>query len=139
MKLIIYTDGASRGNPGEASYGFLIKDPDGKILYSEGKFIGIETNNFAEYSAVLNAFAYMEKKWGKKISEINFFMDSKLVVEQLSGRFRVKSQNLKPLIFEIKRMENTFARVAYKHIPRNLNSAADALANQALDNLKSSV
>lgn len=136
MTITVYTDGASRGNPGLSSYGFLIKDPDGEILYSEGKYIGIATNNFAEYSAVLNAFDYTEKKWGKKISEINFFMDSKLVVEQLSGRFKVKSENLKPLIFEIKRMENVFTRVTYKHVPRNLNSAADALANQALDNLK---
>lgn len=133
--IIVYTDGASRGNPGRASYGFLIKDPRGKILYEEGKFIGITTNNFAEYSAVLSAYEYISQNWRNEISEINFFMDSKLVVEQLSGRFKVKSESLKPLIFRIKEIESQFAKVIYKHVPRRLNSEADALANQALDNL----
>ncbi|MBI2600094.1 ribonuclease HI family protein [Candidatus Daviesbacteria bacterium] len=135
MRLIIYTDGASRGNPGKASYGFLIKGSSGEILYSEGKFLGIATNNFAEYSAVLSAYEYIKQKWDGKITELNFFMDSKLVVEQLSGRFRVKSENLKPLIYEIKKNESLFSRVAYKHVPRRLNSEADAIANKALDNL----
>lgn len=132
MKLIIYTDGASRGNPGNASYGFSIRDSKGKILYEEGKFIGITTNNFAEYSAVLGALEYVRKEMGDT-EQINFLMDSRLAVEQLSGRFKIKSPNLKSLIYKIKQLESNLT-VTYKHIPRELNKDADYLANQALDN-----
>jgi len=131
MKLIIYTDGASRGNPGHASYGFSIRNDKGHILYEEGKYLGVATNNFAEYSAVLNALEYVVKEM-KKAGEINFLMDSKLVVEQLSRRYKIKSPNLKPLIYKIKQLESNFP-VTYKHIKRELNKDADFLANQALD------
>ena len=131
MRIIIYTDGASRGNPGHAAYGFSIRNGKGKILYDEGKYLGIETNNFAEYSAVLSALEYVENKM-KKVSEINFLMDSKLAVEQLSGRYKIKSPNLKPLIYKIKQLEGNFL-VTYEHIRRELNKDADLLANQALD------
>lgn len=134
MKLIIYTDGASRGNPGLSSYGFSIRDDKGKILHEEGKYIGVATNNFAEYSAVLSSLKYV-KKHLPKASGIAFYMDSKLVVEQLSGRFKIKSPNLKPLISEIKLLESKLGSVAYKHIPRSLNFDADSLANKALDSL----
>ncbi len=135
MKLIIYTDGASRGNPGKASYGFSIKDGSGKLIFEDGKYIGITTNNFAEYSAVLNALEYIVKNLSAKPSEINFFMDSKLVVEQLSGRFKIKSPNLIPLIYKIKALETNLNNVSYRHVPRSLNKVADALANKALDDL----
>jgi len=134
VKLIIYTDGASRGNPGIASYGFSISDGKGKILFEEGKYIGIATNNFAEYSGVLNALKYIKKHY-PNAEQINFYMDSKLVAEQLSGRYKIKSLNLKPLIHEIKELEAKFELITYKHIPRELNKRADSLANQALDSL----
>ena len=132
MKITIYTDGASRGNPGPSSYGFSIRDNKGKLLHDEGRYIGIATNNFAEYSAVLNAFKHIQKNL-PNVLEINFFMDSKLVVEQLSGRFKIKSPNLRILISEIKNLEKNFGKITYKHIPRELNSYADLLANKALD------
>lgn len=132
MKLIIYTDGASRGNPGYASYGFSIRNEQGKVLHDEGKYLGIATNNFAEYSAVLSALEYVVREM-EKIREINFLMDSKLVVEQLSGRYKIKSANLKPLIFKIKELGKNLI-ITYKHIPREFNKDADFLANQALDN-----
>lgn len=135
MKIIIYTDGASRGNPGHSSYGFFITDTEGKILYEEGKYIGIATNNFAEYSAVLEALKYVKENL-IKTQRINFFMDSKLVAEQLSGRFKIKSPNLKPLIYEIKRLEEFLPPVIYQHVPRDLNHVADTLANKALDSRK---
>jgi len=134
MKLIIYTDGASRGNPGLASYGFSIRNEKGKVLYEEGKYIGITTNNFAEYSAVLNALKYVEENYKGKYSGLDFYMDSKLAVEQLSGRYKIKSLNLKPLIYKIKELEGKLGEPVYKHIPRELNKVADWLANQALDN-----
>lgn len=134
MKLIIYTDGASRGNPGLASYGFSIKSEIGDVLYEEGKYIGIATNNFAEYSAVLNAFLYAVKSFQKEGVSIDFYMDSKLVAEQLSGRYKIKSPNLIPLVLKIKKLEADFKLVTYHHVPRSLNKRADGLANLALDN-----
>lgn len=133
MKLIIYTDGASRGNPGHAAYGFSIRNDQGKVLHQEGQYIGLATNNFAEYSAVLNALKYINKKLKKDTHEINFFMDSKLVVEQLSGRYKIKSPTLKPLIHRIKEIESNLGLITYNHIPRKLNQDADYLANRALD------
>lgn len=132
MNLIIYTDGASRGNPGRASYGFILSDESGKILHKEGKYLGIKTNNFAEYSAVLAALNYVKKNFNP-LSEVDFYMDSKLVVEQLSGRFKIKSPTLKILISEIKKIEEIFGKVTYSHIPRAKNAIADSIANLALD------
>lgn len=132
MKLVIFTDGASRGNPGRASYGFTISDEKGHIIYEEGKYIGITTNNVAEYTAVLEALKYLKKKNPKKL-QIELFADSRLVVEQLSGRFKIKNPNLKILFDQIKILEIEIGDVFYKHIPRAQNFRADKLANQALD------
>lgn len=131
MKLTIFTDGASRGNPGPASYGFLIRDASGKTIYNEGKYLGTQTNNFAEYSAVLSALEYVKKHFDK--AEVTFFMDSKLVVEQLSGRYKIKSLNLMGLINKIKILEQDLNVNGYNHVRRESNKIADVLANQALD------
>ena len=133
MKLIVYTDGASRGNPGPSSYGFSIMDKEKKILYEEGKYLGINTNNFAEYSAVLAALIYIQKNFEKAF--ITFFMDSKLVVEQLSGRYKIKSLSLKVLIDQIKELGQKIGPTTYSHIPREKNKIADFLANKVLDSL----
>lgn len=133
MKLTIFTDGASRGNPGHSSYGFVILS-DGKVIHQEGKYIGKTTNNVAEYSAVLRALEYLSKKMkGKLALEVNLFADSQLVARQLSGHYKVKAQHLKPLIDQIKTLELEIGSVSYHHIPRGQNSLADKLANQALD------
>jgi ribonuclease HI len=89
MILTIFTDGASRGNPGHASYGFSISDEKGKTVYEQGKYIGVATNNVAEYLAVLNALIHVNE-YIPEVSAVNFFADSRLVVEQLSGRFQIK-------------------------------------------------
>lgn len=133
MKLIIYTDGASRGNPGPASYGFTITDEDDKLIYEEGKYIGLVTNNVAEYAAVLQALRYLLSRPSALLMTINFYMDSQLVVEQLSGRFKIKSDRLKPLILQIRNLEKAFKSVTYQHIIRDKNKRADQLANRALD------
>lgn len=136
MKLIIYTDGASRGNPGPASYGFTVSDESGKLLCGEGKYIGVATNNVAEYTGVLEALKYAKKKFGNPPAgglEIELYADSKLVVEQLSGRFKIKSPHLKPIIEQIKILKLELGGAVHGHVPRSENSAADALANQALD------
>ena len=135
MKLIIYTDGASRGNPGHASYGFTISDEKGNLLHEEGEYIGIATNNVAEYTAVLEALKHVKNKLAKEEPlRIELSADSKLVAEQLSGNYKVKAKHLKPIIEQIKILATKLGNVTYSHILRSQNTTADKLANQALDN-----
>lgn len=132
MKLIIYTDGASRGNPGPASYGFTISDETGKLLYEEGKYIGTTTNNVAEYMAVFEALKYAKKEFGSKKIETQLYVDSKLVAEQLSGRYKIKAKHLKPIVEKIKILSLEIGGVNFSYVPRSKNTLADGLANQAL-------
>lgn len=134
MKIIIYTDGASRGNPGHASYGFTISNEKGELIYEEGKYIGIATNNIAEYSGVLASFKWTRENIHEKVG-IKLFADSKLVAEQLSGKWKIKNAGLKLLIIQIKDLEREFESVLYTHVPREKNVVADRLANLALDSL----
>ena len=133
MKIIIYTDGASRGNPGHASYGFTIADEKGNLLHEEGAYIGIATNNAAEYTGVYEALKKVKESF-KKRGQIELFADSKLVAEQLSGRYKIKSPNLKPIIEKIKILVLELGGVFFTHVPREKNIRADSLANEALDN-----
>lgn len=134
MKLIIYTDGASRGNPGPASYGFTISDEGGKLFHEVGEYIGVATNNVAEYTAVLEAFKLIKEKYLEKLPiQIDLFADSKLVAEQLSGKWKIKSPKLKELLSQIKMLEMKIGSVLYTHVPREQNTEADRLANKALD------
>lgn len=133
MKLFIYTDGASRGNPGHASYGFTISDENGKLIHEEGNYIGIATNNIAEYTAVLEAFKFIKKNYQPPL-EIILYADSKLLAEQLSGRYKIKNPGLKYLFDKIKILESQIGLISYNHIYRSKNTLADNLANQALDN-----
>lgn len=133
MKLTVFTDGASRGNPGPASYGFVIKDEKGYV-YEEGKTIGVTTNNVAEYSSVLESMKYIKKNYAKNLPvTVDYFADSRLVVEQLSGRFKVKSAHLREIITKINILRAEIGSVSFNHIPREENMAADRLANRALD------
>lgn len=137
MKLIVYTDGASRGNPGHASYGFTILEKNGEMLFEKGEYIGVATNNVAEYKGVLEALKAIQSKFaGNKLESIEFFADSKLVAEQLSGRFKVKSPHLLPMVEEIKALALNLGGVTFSHIPRAQNVQADKLANLALDSRK---
>lgn len=134
MKLIVYTDGASRGNPGPASYGFTVCNEGGKLLFEEGKYIGITTNNVAEYTAVLEALKVIKRNFANGIPvNIELYADSKLVIEQLSGRYKVKSPHLRPLIEEIKILSFELGGITHAHVPREKNTGADRLANLALD------
>jgi len=103
------------------------------LLYEEGKYIGITTNNVAEYTAVLQALKYIKKQYRGKDLEIKFYADSRLVVEQLSGRYKIKSKHLKPIVEQIKILAIELGGVLYVHIPRPKNFKADRLANLALD------
>ncbi|MFW6110183.1 MAG: ribonuclease HI family protein [Patescibacteria group bacterium] len=129
----LYTDGGSRGNPGPAGIGYVIKNKNGKIIEKNGKFIGKATNNEAEYQALIAGLKAAKKYTPKKL---NCFSDSALVVNQLNGEFKVKKAHLKKLVFEVqsKLAEMLGTTVKFQHIPREENSEADALLNEALDN-----
>lgn len=133
--LFIFADGGSRGNPGPAAIGFIIRDSTGKILAKKGKSIGRTTNNVAEYTAVIEALREVTKLQSDKVAKINFFLDSKLVVNQLNGLFKIKNSRLRNLIVEARQLERKVGgNISYHFIPREKNRAADALVNQALNN-----
>lgn len=134
MALSIFTDGGSRGNPGEAAVGFLIKDEAEKLLVQKGGRIGVATNNAAEYQAVVKALEWLaENNFLKK--DINFFSDSMLMVNQLSGLWKIKDEQIKKTILIIRRLEAQINRpIKYYYIPREKNYLADKLVNLSLDN-----
>jgi probable phosphoglycerate mutase len=123
-------DGASRGNPGPASYAVVIRDPSGKTILELAKNIGRETNNVAEYYALLAALDYVTSH---NISALRIRSDSELLVRQMQGRYKVKSADLKPLHERASKMAKQIGYFAIEHVRRELNRDADALANVALD------
>ncbi|MBI3485577.1 ribonuclease HI family protein [Candidatus Daviesbacteria bacterium] len=134
MNLIVNTDGASRGNPGPASYGYVIKTDTGVILHQEGKTIGYNTNNVAEYTAVWKSLEYIHNKYLHKAPHnIEVVSDSQLIVRQLSGKYKIKNLNLKKIYNQIKILESSLGRVKFRSVPREQNFIADRLANIALD------
>lgn len=132
-ELIVFGDGGSRGNPGEAAYGFVISNQDSELIYKEGKRLGITTNNVAEYSAVVNALRWIIEN-APHVSRIHFFLDSLLVASQLSGRFRIKHPAMRELFIAAKQLESQLqAEITYTQVPRNENKKADKMVNDALD------
>jgi ribonuclease HI len=127
---IIHIDGASRGNPGHASYGFAVLDPSGKVLHSGSGYIGIRTNNVAEYTALLEALKFV---LARGIQSVEVRSDSELLVKQLNGEYKVKSEHLAELNEECRSLLRRIAWYEIKHIPRSKNKIADKLANEALD------
>ena len=123
-------DGASRGNPGPASYAVVIRDPGGKTILELAKNIGRKTNNVAEYYALLAALDYVTSH---NISALRIRSDSELLVRQMQGRYKVKSADLKPLHERASKMAKQIGYFAIEHVRRELNRDADALANVALD------
>ncbi|MEA3398454.1 MAG: ribonuclease HI family protein [Patescibacteria group bacterium] len=132
-KLIIFTDGGARGNPGPAGIGAVIYDNEKNILAEISEYIGTATNNQAEYKAALAGI-----KKAKKIGaeELEFYLDSELVVKQLNHEYKVKNKELAPLFVKIYNEILCFKKVIFKHIPREQNKAADKLANLAMDRKK---
>jgi probable phosphoglycerate mutase len=123
-------DGASRGNPGPASYAVVLRDPEGKIALELAKNIGRETNNVAEYFALLAALDYAASH---NIAALRVRSDSELLVRQMQGRYKVKSADLKPLHERATKISRQLQYFAIEHVRRELNRDADALANVALD------
>lgn len=132
-KFIIYTDGAARGNPGPAAAAYLIKNEAGEVLTKGGVTLGISTNNQAEYQAVRLALKKLGSEFKDQLpADIEIRSDSELLVGQLSGRFKVKNQQLKIFFDQIKLLEFEVGRVSYRRIPRQENFQADQLVNSIL-------
>lgn len=127
----IYTDGASRGNPGPASIGVSFTTTKDEEIFSVADAIGDQTNNFAEYSALVKGLQVAREN---KVENIWIRTDSQLMVRQILGEYKVKSDSIKELHAEAVEMLKSFEKVRIEHIPREQNKRADELANQALDN-----
>lgn len=133
-KLFIFADGGSRGNPGPAAIGFVVKDEKDSVLVKKGKLIGKTTNNVAEYTAVIEALKWLKKNSQSSNSSVSFFLDSQLIVNQLNGLYKVKNSGLRNLVIKVRQLENEIGgHVSYQFISRQKNKIADALVNQTLN------
>jgi len=128
-RVVIYTDGASLGNPGPAAIGATIKDEQGNLLARISQRIGRATNNQAEYRAIIAA---LEKAVSLGAKHVKVNSDSELVVRQINGKYRVKKATLKPLYQEVKKLQSLLESFTITHISRWQNTEADNLANKAL-------
>ena len=129
-EVVVWTDGGARGNPGPAGYGVSITDRDGNVLAEFGDGIGWQTNNVAEYRGVI---AGLERARDLGARRVEVRADSLLVVNQQLGRWKIKNEGLRPLAAEVQRLARGFQRVTWRHVPRERNRRADALANEAMD------
>ena len=130
LRLVAYADGASRGNPGPASFGAVVLDLDGQELQALGGQIGRNTNNVAEYQG---AIAAVEAALELGATELELHLDSQLIVRQVEGRYRVRNAALKPLFNKLVALLDLLDGFKIRHVPREQNTRADALANAALD------
>ncbi len=131
MRVIINIDGGSRGNPGPAGAGVVIKSADdGTILHEAGVFIGRATNNVAEYNGLLEG---LKRAADLGAAEVEVLSDSELMVMQMIGRYRVKNAGLKPLFEEANALVTEFKKFEIRHVRREQNKQADAMANRAMD------
>ena len=130
LRVQIEADGGSRGNPGPAGYGAVVRDSDGEVLLERYGSLGVTTNNVAEYSGLIEG---LKAAHDLNATQVEVRMDSKLVIEQMSGRWQIKNPGLRPLAAEAAALVKRFDGVTFEWIPRERNKAADALANRAMD------
>ena len=130
MKVRLFTDGGARGNPGPAAYGFVLEAEDGTVLAAQGEAIGIATNNVAEYSALI---AGLERAVELALTDVEVVSDSELMVKQMRGEYKVKSEALRELSLRASRLAGSLGNVRYTAVRREHNELADRLVNEALD------
>lgn len=129
-KLIINTDGGARGNPGPAGIGVVIRDESETIIFEHGAYIGEQTNNFAEYTALIKALETARDLGG---TDLLVRMDSELIVKQMQGLYKIKEPTLQELASKVLKLKGNFKSVVFTHIRREFNKDADRMVNQALD------
>lgn len=135
-KLIVYTDGGSRGNPGPSALGAVIYDDKNRLIKKYNEFLGEMTNNQAEYRAVIFALKKIKALWGKDATakiEVEIRSDSELLVSQLRGKYKILDENIQKLFILVWNLKIDFKKVEFVLIPREQNQEADFLANEALD------
>lgn len=130
MKLTIYTDGGARGNPGPAGIGAAIYNEEKVLVGEVSEYLGVATNNQAEYKAVIAALKIARTL---KATDLQFYLDSELVVKQINREYKVKNKDLAPLFLEVYNLSLSFKKIKFSHIRRELNQEADRLANEAMD------
>ncbi|HEX2294569.1 MAG TPA: reverse transcriptase-like protein [Actinomycetota bacterium] len=130
MKAILRADGGARGNPGPAGIGVVLEDLDGNAIGEIARGIGVATNNVAEYTALIEGLKLAQ---AKGVTEIDVRMDSKLIVNQVLGEWKIKNDALRQLAARAERLLRTFERKSLTYVPREQNAAADKLANQGMD------
>ena len=130
MKVYLYTDGGSRGNPGPGAAGVVVKDEKGKIIKELGSYLGVCTNNEAEYKALILGLNTAKKQGA---TQVESHVDSQLVAKQLAGEYKVKDVKMRKLWKEAKEIEKCFDSVSYTHVRREKNADADSLVNEVLD------
>lgn len=135
MRLVVYCDGGARGNPGPAAAAFVVIDEAGRLIHREGKFLGSMTNNQVEYEAVVLALEWLRKKAFSDNYKIFINLDSRLLVSQLRGDFKIKNKKLQKLIIRLREKEEGFD-ISYHLVPREQNKIADFLVNKILDENK---
>jgi len=128
--LKLYSDGAARGNPGPSGAGAVLLDAEGRVVAELGKFLGHQTNNYAEYMGLIIGLQHARELGAR---ELEVYADSELLIRQLGGRYQVKSPGLKPLYTEAMALLKGFARVKLVHVPRAQNKLADEMSNRAID------
>lgn len=129
-KLIIFSDGGARGNPGPAGTGAIIYNEDKQVVAEVSNFLGVATNNQAEYQALISA---LQKAVSLGAVEVACYLDSELVVRQLNREYKVKNKELAPLFLQVYNLSLGFKKISFHHIPREQNKEADRLANEAMD------
>ena len=130
MEALLFADGGSRGNPGPAASAAVLLDPDGELVEEVGAYLGIATNNVAEWTALLLGLEAAAKRG---IQRLSVRLDSELVVKQLRGEYRVKHAGLQPLYHRARQLLRAFSEVDIRHVPRKQNALADRLVNRLLD------
>ena len=136
-KIIIYTDGGSRGNPGPAAIGFIFCNEKGQIFKKYSDYLGEATNNEAEYQAVILALKKFKALFGKKLAqntEIELRSDSELLIKQLNGEYKILEPKIQSLFIAVWNLKLDFKKVKFKLISREKNKEADQLVNEAIDN-----
>jgi len=129
-KIIIFSDGGARGNPGPAGIGAVLYDENKKIVAEISQYLGETTNNQAEYKALIAALKEAKRL---KAEELACYLDSELVVKQLNREYKIKNKDLAPLFLEVYNLSLFFKKISFTHIPREKNTVADNLANKAMD------
>ncbi len=126
----LFTDGGSRGNPGPSASGYVLLDMADKVLLEDGAYLGITTNNQAEYKALKLG---LETALKRGVETIHIYMDSLLIVNQMKGTYKIKNRDLLPIYQEVQTSLKQFKTVDFTHVPRELNKLADAMVNEILD------